>query len=384
MRVAVVQGTRPEIIKNYSVVRALRAAGVQFEVLHTNQHNSTAMCETIYRQMGYEPGRSLPDEYSLGTAIEWLQRRFRRDGLTHVIVNGDTAAALAGSLAAMYLDIPVSHIEAGLRSRDLQMREERNRIMVDVIASSLFAYTDFELELLKRTPEIRGSLHLEGNTTVDVLHDFDTQFAQPLIPGRYIYVTMHRKEFTDSAERIRAVFGVLRELAARECTVVFPMHPRTHDMLKHHDLSRDELGDVMVMEPVTAFQSLALQKHAQAVLTDSGCIQEESYLLKVPCVTVRENTERHLTVQNGANVVTGFEPDSIRAGAKWALTLTNRTWPDIYGTHGVGTRIIQRILERKCAPLDLTRGTSSSSPGSVGSDRRESSAASRRDTPRGR
>ena len=346
MRVAVVQGTRPEIIKNYSVVRALRSAGIKFEVLHTNQHHAPSMCEVIYREMNYEPDRTLPDDYSLGTAIEWLQRQFRQDGVTHVIVNGDTASALAGSLAAMYLDIPVSHIEAGLRSHDVHMREERNRIMVDVIASSLFAYTGYELDVLKRTPEIRGSLHLEGNTTVDILHDFEQQLVQPLIPGHYVYVTMHRKEFTDSPERMRGVFRVLREVAAQRCTVVFPMHPRTDNMLKRHDLSRDELGDVLIMEPVTALQSLALEKHADAIITDSGCMQEEAYLLKVPCVTVRENTERHLTVEHGANVVTGFTPDLIRAGVQWALTLPQKAWPDVYGSYGVGERIIQRIAEQ--------------------------------------
>jgi UDP-N-acetylglucosamine 2-epimerase len=346
MRIAVVQGTRPEIIKNYSVVRALKDAGMAFEVLHTDQHHSPAMCEAIYREMGYESDRNLKDEYSLGKAIEWLQHQFRRDGVTHVIVNGDTAAALAGSMAAMYSDICVSHIEAGLRSRDKQMREERNRIIVDVIASSLFAYTDFEMQILRQTPEIRGSLHLEGNTTVDVLHDFQPRLDQPLIPGPYIYVTMHRKEFTDSRERMLAVFGVLRELAQTQCTLVFPMHPRTEDMLKTHGSNRDVLGDVMVLEPVTALQSLTLEKHANAIITDSGCIQEEAYLFNVPCVTVRENTERHLTVQNGANVVTGFEPDSIRAGVNWALTLARQTWPDIYGTPGVGARIIRRVAEQ--------------------------------------
>lgn len=349
MKIAVVQGTRPEIIKNYSVVRALRSAGIEFEVFHTDQHHSPAMCEVIYREMGYEADRNLQDEYSLGKAIEWLQRQFHRDGVTHIIVNGDTAAALAGSLAGMYSDTPVSHIEAGLRSRDTQMREERNRIMVDVIASSLFAYTDFEMQLLRQTPEIRGTLHLEGNTTVDVLQDFQQRLAEPLIPGPYVYVTMHRKEFTDSRTRMLEVFGVLKEIARTRCTVVFPMHPRTQDMLERHGADRSVLGDVMVMDPVSAFQSLTLEKHANAIITDSGCIQEEAYLFNVPCVTVRDNTERHLTVSNGANVVTGFGPQNIRAGVDWAWNLPSRNWPDIYGAYGVGERIVQRITGQALA-----------------------------------
>jgi UDP-N-acetylglucosamine 2-epimerase len=353
MRIAVVQGTRPEIIKNYSVVLALQTAGIAFDVLHTNQHSTPPMCQAIYREMGYEPSRTMAEPFRIGATVDWLQRCFRQDRITHVIVNGDTASALAGALAAMYTDIPVCHIEAGLRSRDVQMREERNRIMVDAIASSLFAYTRHELELLERTPDIRGSLHLEGNTTVDVLHDFKNQYCRPLISARYVYVTMHRKEFTDSRRRMQTVCAELRDIAATHCAVVFPIHPRTDDMLKHHGLGRQLLGDVMIMDPVTIFQSLALEKHAAAIVSDSGCIQEEAYLLGVPCVTVRENTERHLTVMHGANVVTGFEPESIRAGIQWALSSQHRKWPPIYGAPGVGTRIVRRVVQH---PIDREAG----------------------------
>jgi UDP-N-acetylglucosamine 2-epimerase (non-hydrolysing) len=225
------------------------------------------------------------------------------------------------------------------------MREERNRIMVDAVASHLFAYTRFEVELLLQSPDVRGKVHLEGNTTVDVLRDFEHVLSRPLMSGRYVYVTMHRKELTDSKPRLQTVCNVLREIAETECTVAFPIHPRTYDALERHDLL-GALGDVKVMEPVTAFESLTLQKHAAAVITDSGCIQEEAYLLGVPCVTVRENTERHLTVNNGANKVTGFAPEAIKAAVQWALTLNERNWPAIYGLPGVGARIVRRVAER--------------------------------------
>ena len=345
MRVAIVQGTRPEIIKNYSVVKALQAADVSHQVLHTNQHCDPSMCQNIYRDMDYKPTQTMPRAYRLGTAIDWLQERFRDDGITHVIVNGDTAASLAGALAAMYLDIGVSHIEAGLRSNDPNMLEERNRIIVDAIAQRLFAYTHVELDALRRMPGIRGSLHLVGNTTVDVLHDFRESFRHPVRAGRYVYVTMHRKEFTDSPERMESVFGVLRELAADHCDVVLPLHPRTRDVLQRTGMLSRCFSGISVIEPVSIFESLALQKHAAAVLTDSGCIQEEAYLLGVPCVTLRENTERQLTVHNGANVVAGFSPDRIRASAIQALLAENRARPGIYGLPGVGARIVKLLLE---------------------------------------
>ena len=342
MRIAIVQGTRPEIIKNYSVVKALRAAGVAFEVLHTGQHRDRRMSSDIYAQMGYEPDRVLPARYSIGSAIEWLQRTLVKDRITHVVVNGDTAAALAGAIAGMYGDLEVAHIEAGLRSGDALMREERNRIMVDSIATTLFAYTSYEARLLSATDGVRGRVYLEGNTTVDVLHDFAAEIAPRRHDGPYVYVTLHRKELTDSAARMTKLMGLLRDVAAELCSVVFPVHPRTADALRRYGLG-DQLLPIEAIEPVTPLESLALQKHALAVLTDSGCIQEEAYLLGVPCLTLRDNTERHLTVAHGANTVTGFSPKTILAALARACEPRTRDWPKIYGSPGAGARIVRRL-----------------------------------------
>ena len=344
MRIAIVQGTRPEIIKNYSVVKALQDAALPFEILHTNQHSCARMSSEVYTELGYRPTRTLPVPYRLGVAIDWLQQTFLDDGVGHVIVNGDTAASIAGALAAMYLDIEVTHIEAGLRSGDPYMPEERNRIMVDAIASMLFAYTDVEQQELLRTPSIRGKVLLEGNTTVDLLHDFADRITEQARHQRYVFVTLHRKEFTDSRTRMLRVFHALGRIAAQQYSVVFSVHPRTYDAIKQHGIALSALGSVHVLEPVSTFQSLGLQKHAAAVLTDSGCIQEEAYLLNVPCITIRNNTERHLTVAHGANVVVGFEPGRIIEATERALALPQRVWPNIYGTPGAGKRIVDRIM----------------------------------------
>jgi UDP-N-acetylglucosamine 2-epimerase (non-hydrolysing) len=344
MRIAIVQGTRPEIIKNYSIVKALRSSGASFEVFHTNQHFSPRMCRNMYEDMEYAPDRVLAEDYRLGVAIDWLQNMFAKDRISHVLVNGDTAASLAGALAAMYMDIEVSHVEAGLRSGDTLMREERNRIMVDSIAHRLFAYTSYEEDALRNMHGIRGDVYLEGNTTVDVLNDFPRPIGRRLASGTYIYATLHRKEFTDSRERMADVLSALSWVAREICPVIFPIHPRTRDALRKHGLGDEILGEAQVSDPVSTFESLSLQKHAAAVLTDSGCVQEEAYLLGVPCITVRENTERHLTVQHGANTLTGFVPARILAGIRWALSVTDRKWPPIYGCIGAGDRIVSRIL----------------------------------------
>jgi len=346
MRIAIVQGTRPEIVKNYSLVRALSAAKVPFEVFHTGQHSARRMCGDIYDEMGYRPDRRLTSPYRLGAAINWLQVTFKKDRVSHVVVNGDTAAALAGAIAALYCDIPVSHVEAGLRARDRFMIEERNRIAVDAIASLLFAYTEHESRLLSQSPDLRGRVFVEGNTTIDVLHDFKERIegvAREQSP--YVFVTMHRKEFTDSSERIRTVFSTLAEIARRTCRVVFPMHPRTRDAMRRHRIPLRLLGDVCVQPPCPVLESLALQSQAAAVITDSGCVQEEAYMLGVPCITIRENTERHLTVFYRANVVTGFDTARISEAVEEALVKDHVRWPEIYGRPGVGDRIIDQIVK---------------------------------------
>ena len=140
------------------------------------------------------------------------------------------------------------------------------------------------------------------------------------------------------------VFQALRRVAAQHCSVVFSVHPRTYDAIEQHGISLSTLGSVHVLEPVSTFQSLGLQQHAAAVLTDSGCIQEEADLVNVPCVTIRNNTERHLTVAHGANVVVGFEPERIVEATERALAMPQRVWPKIYGAPGAGKRIVDRIM----------------------------------------
>jgi UDP-N-acetylglucosamine 2-epimerase len=342
---AVVQGTRPEILKNYSIVRALSEARVPFLVLHTDQHSTVDMCDVMYADMGYRPHQTLKKAYRIGTAIDWLQDAFAIHGVQHVIVNGDTAASLAGAIAAMYMDIGVSHVEAGLRSRDEHMLEERNRIMVDAIASHLFAYTEYERTLLSNCREVRGTILVEGNTTVDLIHDFRHRIESPGSDTAYIFLTLHRRELTTSPERLRGVITALNRIADTLHPIIFPVHPRTAQALRCFDLARLLSPNIHLLGPLGVFASLGYQRQAALVITDSGCVQEETYLLGTPCVTLRENTERHLTVAHGANRLSGFDPRHIESVVREALESAGGTWPDIYGGVGVGRRIVDRIVQ---------------------------------------
>ncbi len=343
MKIAVVTGTRPEILKNYSIVAALRRFGASFSVLHTNQHSERLMCDAIFDEMGYAPDFVMSAPYETGRAISWLSERFVKLRIELVLVNGDTAAAVAAAIAALYTDRRLAHVEAGLRSFDHEMREERNRIVVDAIAHHLFTYTESEAAYLRNSPELRGRIEVAGNTTVDLIEDFRDRLG-PRRDGRYLFVTLHRKELTDRPMRLAAVFGGLARLAERFDTVLFPMHPRTRDAMVRHRIDPSLMGSVVVTEPVSGLDALALQRHAEVVVTDSGCIQEEAHILGVPCVTVRENTERHQTLLHDANRLVGFEPDAMVEGVETQLRVKRGEWPQIYGRGGAGVRVVTRLL----------------------------------------
>lgn len=345
-RIALVLGTRPEVIKNWSTVVAARLRGLHVEVLHTNQHSDHAMSGAFFDQLGYAPDRVLPGRYSIGHAIDWVIDRVRDGRLDLVLSNGDTAASLIAGIAALYADVEYAHVEAGLRAGDEQMIEERNRIMVDAIAHHLFAYTELEAAHLRAQTTLRGRIHVVGNTTVDVLSAFADRLT-PRAAGRYAYVTMHRKEFTDDRGAMIEVFAALKELARDFDAVIFPMHPRTRDATERHGIPESALAGVTVIEPVPVFESLAFAKHADVVLTDSGCLQEEAYLFGVPCVTVRDNTERHATVTAGANIVAGLTCSGILSAVERQRRRRGTPFPPIYGEPGVGGRIVDVLLSAR-------------------------------------
>jgi UDP-N-acetylglucosamine 2-epimerase (non-hydrolysing) len=344
MKIAVVQGTRPEILKNYSIVHALRECDTPYLVLHTSQHSSPEMCDAMYADTGYQPDQCLRKPYRFGLTVDWLQSVFAEQDITHVIVNGDTAASLAGAIAAMYMDIGVSHIEAGLRSWDTQMLEERNRILVDSIASHLFAYTEYERSVLTNSLDVRGKIFIEGNTTVDLIHDFAHRIQKPPVSSDFIFLTLHRRELTNNRERLRNVLITLSNIAETVCPIIFAAHPRTADAISRYDFKKLLSKKILLLEPQRVFDSLGYQKFAKLVITDSGCVQEEAYILGTPCVTLRENTERHLTIKHGANRISGFDPDRIYFLIRSLIDMEAGNWPEIYGYVGVGERIVKRLL----------------------------------------
>ena len=304
MRVLSVVGNRPQFIKSAPLTLALRAAGIDETVLHTGQHWDPEMSEIFFDELEIpEPAHRLDlrtaDTDTMTSAIAAVVRRERPDW---VLVFGDTNSTAAGARAAA--DVRVAHVEAGLRSFDLSMPEERNRIEVDRLSTLLFCPDE-------RSADQRAAEGVPGRaeTVGDVMADATRIFA-PIARRRtrarsdpYTAVTIHRQANTEPG-RLREIAAALGAAARR---FVFPVHPRTHHALDENGIALPP--NVEAIEPLGYLEMLALVEGAAAVVTDSGGLQKEAYWLRVPCVTVRPNTEWVDTVAAGANVLT--EPDGL-------------------------------------------------------------------------
>lgn len=314
------------------IVRALQAhGGLEFKIIHTGQHYDREMNDVFFEELGIpEPhvfmaaggGSHSQQTGRIMVAFEELCQAERPDA---VLVVGDVNSTLACSIAAKKLNIPVAHVEAGLRSGDMTMPEEVNRVVTDSISDWFFVTEPSGIAHLKREGKQDSMIHYVGHVMVDNLlyqaaklaslttsgFEIDKTKAIYVIEGtRYGVVTLHRPSNVDSAEMMMRICGALKEIAA-ELPLVFPAHPRTRINLSRFGI---DLGpDIMLTGPLPYMSFLNLWKDAAVVLTDSGGLQEETTALGVPCVTIRENTERPITVDEGSNVLAGTDPARIVA-----------------------------------------------------------------------
>ncbi|NLX47916.1 MAG: UDP-N-acetylglucosamine 2-epimerase (non-hydrolyzing) [Euryarchaeota archaeon] len=358
MRFSVVLGTRPEIVKMSPIVRELQKRGHEFDLVHTGQHYSFDMDRVFFRDLGL-PDPAVNLEVGSGThgaqtgkMLAGLERFFMDRRPDVVLVQGDTNTVLAGALAAVKLGTLVGHVEAGLRSFDRNMPEEINRIMADHVSDLLFAPTETSAGNLRAEGLPEERIFVTGNTIVDAVHENleiaeergDALGALGLRRGGYLLTTLHRQENVDSRERLANVLAGL-ERAGRETGMeaIWPMHPRARKNLEAFGLRIPD--NVRAVPPLGFLEFLQVEGGAALALTDSGGVQEESCILGVPCVTLRDNTERPETVEVGANVVVGTDPERISAGV---LDMLERKggWGCPLGERGAGARIVNICLER--------------------------------------
>ena len=354
MKLAIVVGTRPEIIKMAPLIRAAAARKLQVLVAHTGQHYSFEMDAVFFQELGL-PQADVNLEVGSGRAAEqlaaivsgmgqWVERE-RPDWL---LVEGDTNSVLGSALAAHKAGVRVGHVEAGLRSFDRGMPEELNRILTDHIADLLFAPTDGAATQLEREGIPRERVRVTGNTVVDELL-FQRQRAlgngalgrHGVAPRRYMLATVHRAENTDDASRLRGIVGGLSGAAARlGMPVLCALHPRTRARLGELGIAASEA--VRMLPPLPYLEFLGLHAEAALMLTDSGGLQEEACVLGVPCVTMRDNTERPESVEVGANRLAGADAAQIAAAAE-AMIGVARDWKQPFGDGRAAERILDAL-----------------------------------------
>ena len=343
-------GARPQFIKAAPVSRAL-ASSFKEILVHTGQHYDYGMSEIFFSEMEMRPpdfnlgvGGGTHGEQTGRMLIE-LEKVLAQADADCVLVYGDTNSTLAGALVAAKAGIPLAHVEAGLRSYNRAMPEELNRIVTDRLSSLLFCPTDAAVVNLEKEG-IKEGVHRVGDVMYDaLLHNLERAHKHSKIldqlglrKGEYALATVHRAGNTDYADRMRSILNGLGSLSTH---VIFPVHPRTRRMMDEWGLSAD--SNVSVIDPVGPFDILVLQENANCILTDSGGMQKEAYLLGVRCITLREETEWVETVSTGWNRLAGVDAQTI--------CQLYETWhpqgeqPPLYGEGRAAGQILEALLE---------------------------------------
>lgn len=304
MNIGIVVGTRPHVGKIYSLQKAVRELAGNCCILHTNQHYDYEMQQLLFDELGYAPDEIM-EKYSIGNAIDWVMEMIKRHQLDFIFLQGDSAPALVGSVAAIYSDIGIGHMESGLRANDTLMIEERNRVIADSASHYLFCYCAEHAENLHSSKYLRGNIFVVGNPTVDLINEIRPRLhVKERAP--YLYVTLHRRELTDNSLMLCEVLDGIAQASRRlNLDIIFPIHPRTRHAFSNLGIDpRAHLGSrAELLSPVGTIDSLSYVANARIVVTDSGCIQEEACILNTPCVTVRNNTERPETLRVGSNIL---------------------------------------------------------------------------------
>jgi UDP-N-acetylglucosamine 2-epimerase (non-hydrolysing) len=313
-------GARPNFVKMAPVVDALsrRRSAASQVIVHTGQHYDPEMSRLFFDDLGlpepdYELGAGSGGHAAqTGRILERIEPVLEKEQPDAVVVAGDVNSTLAGALAAVKLEVPVAHVEAGLRSFDRTMPEEINRVLTDQISRWCFTHSPEAEDNLLREGIEPSRIHFVGNTMIDTLVRLQPLVRRStiherlgVVRGRYLLVTLHRPKLVDGPLLARALEALA--VLSRELPVVFPVHPRTQARIE----ASYESADLHLVQPLGYLDFLALESSAAAVITDSGGIQEETTFLRVPCFTLREQTERPITITQGTNRLLGLDVERI-------------------------------------------------------------------------
>lgn len=363
-KTCVVVGTRPGIIKMSPIIAELENHNVESFTIHAGQHYSYELDGKMFEDLQLDKpkhrveGIEETEHHGEQTArmLEGIEQVLLKERPENVLVCADANFNLAGALAGRKLRLNVGHVEAGLRSDDWRMPEEHNRVMIDHIADWLFVPTE-EAQQNAIEDNVKGEVVLTGNTIVDAVQR-NLKFAREesmvrdvlgVEAGEYVVFTAHREENVDDPEVLSQLIEIIDRVTTElEEPVVYPIHPRTEKRLEQYGMAEEMKGiqRLQLIDPLGYLDFLQLLSDADVVLTDSGGIQEETCILEVPCVTLRENTERPETVEVGANVIAGTDPDSVLKHAKEIRT-RDREWENPFGDGTAAEQIVDTVLGKE-------------------------------------
>ncbi len=357
MKICTVIGARPQFIKAAAVsAEFARHSSIREVIIHTGQHYDHDMSEIFFKEL-----RVPREKYNLrigsdthgrqtGRMLEALEKVLLREKPDMVLIYGDTNSTLAGALAASKLHIPLAHIEAGMRSFNKKMPEEINRIVADHLSDINFCSTSTAMKNLK-DENLAKTASLVG----DVMYDCSLLFTKiatrrcdplrkmSLEKGNYVLLTCHRAENTDDKKRLKEIIDAINSISLKTA-VVYPAHPRTVKFMEKYRLRISP--KIRIIKPVGYLEMLLLERNASVIITDSGGVQKEAFFYKVPCITMRDETEWIETVKLGWNIVTGANSSKItRAFANFTRKRPSKTSSRPYGDGNASSKIINLLLK---------------------------------------
>ena len=353
-KVISIVGARPQFIKAATLSRQFRLLGVQESIIHTGQHFEANMSDIFFREMEIPKPAYQLDIHTLshgamtGRMIEGIEKALQVEKPDGVVLYGDTNSTLAGALAASKLRIPVVHVEAGLRSFDMTMPEEVNRVLTDRVSSILFCPTETAVNNLNR--EGFDNMPARIVNSGDVMYDaalyyedkaqLKSDILRRIGTKKFVLATIHREENADSPEKLRSIIAGLNEIH-KQIPVVVPLHPRTRNILAQQYI----LPNFIIIDPVGYFDMIMLLKNAELVITDSGGVQKEAFFFGKQCITLREQTEWIELVEKGFNVLVGSDSRRLIFAFNSFSTQESDFSANLYG-NGHAAKTIAEIIQK--------------------------------------
>lgn len=352
MKICIILGTRPEIIKLSPLIQLFKKNKINFFIVHTNQHKIFSMERQFFQDFRIKPNYILSTNRNfLINSINQISKIFIKEKPDYIINQGDTYSVLASTIAFNNIKrekTKLIHLEAGLRSYDRSMPEEINRIIADHISDILLAPTKISKKNLIKENIEKSKIYVVGNTISDAIKinkkKINSQILKryKLKKKKFYLLTLHRPDMVDNKKNITKILNFFSIfLNKTDITMLFPIHPRTKNNLKNFSFKK--LNNIKIIDPCNYFDFLSLQKNAKIVFTDSGGIQEESCILKTPCITIRKNTERPETLKVKSNILSGYSLKKIKS----AITKSNTkkvNWHNPYGLN-VSNKIL-KVLKK--------------------------------------